>query len=167
MAGARLDGATDRVHATTIAVAGRAALIRGPSGAGKSDLALRCLAATPSPLFPQPAQLVADDQTLLTRRASRIMVSAPASIRGQFEIRGLGIVTLPALDEAQLALIVELTQSADMPRFPDPWPMAAVLGLKAPVLRIDPWQSSAAAKVLAALALSALPPISGDDHHAT
>ena len=142
-------------------------MIRGPSGAGKSDLALRCLAVAPSPLFPQPFQLVADDQTLLTRLASRIMVSAPPSIHGRFEIRGLGIVTLPVLEEAELALIVELTQSADMPRFPDPWPMAAVLGLQAPVLRIDPWQSSAAGKVLAALALFALPPISGDDHHAT
>ena len=56
------DGQT-LIHATTVARAGVAALLRGPSGSGKSDLALRFIAnplsfpATPAGLH----TLVADD----------------------------------------------------------------------------------------------------------
>ena len=47
------------IHATCVAIRGRAVLITGPSGAGKSDLALR--------LIDRGAVLVRDDYTVLTR----------------------------------------------------------------------------------------------------
>ncbi|MBC7135922.1 MAG: serine kinase, partial [Oceanibaculum nanhaiense] len=46
------------LHATTIALDGRAVLLCGPPGSGKSDLALRAIDAG--------AVLVADDQTALS-----------------------------------------------------------------------------------------------------
>ncbi|HEX3418624.1 MAG TPA: serine/threonine protein kinase, partial [Stellaceae bacterium] len=55
------------VHATAIAIDGRAVLLRGPSGAGKSDLALR--------LIDGGARLVADDQVELRRAGERVVVT--------------------------------------------------------------------------------------------
>jgi HPr kinase/phosphorylase len=99
-------------HGTAIAVAGRAALIVGPSGAGKSDLALRCLALAPSPLWPEPARLVADDRVILSPQAGRLRVSAPATIRDRLEVRGMGIVEIPCVESADLVLVVELAEAA-------------------------------------------------------
>ncbi len=67
---------TDRLllHATAIAIDGRALLLRGASGSGKSDLALRLIDAG--------ARLVADDQCELYRRGEEVIVRAPADDRG-------------------------------------------------------------------------------------
>ena len=61
--------ATLLVHATAVAIGGRAVLLRGPSGSGKSDLALRLIDAG--------AELVSDDQSLLERRGDTVVVRAP------------------------------------------------------------------------------------------
>ncbi len=90
------------VHATAIAIDGRAVLLRGASGSGKSDLALRLIDAG--------ARLVADDQSELWRRGEAIIVRAPATIAGLLEVRGIGIVRLDALPEAPLALIADLVE---------------------------------------------------------
>ncbi|TMJ62451.1 MAG: serine/threonine protein kinase [Alphaproteobacteria bacterium] len=66
------------VHASAIAIDGRAVLLRGPSGAGKSDLALR--------LIDGGARLVADDQVELRRAGERVLVTAPAAIAGLIEV---------------------------------------------------------------------------------
>lgn len=92
--------ARERRHATCVAIHGRAVLLEGPPGAGKSDLALR--------LIDRGAMLVSDDQTLLVRDGAVLLASAPATIRGQIEVRGIGIVRMASVDDVPVALIVRL-----------------------------------------------------------
>jgi serine kinase of HPr protein (carbohydrate metabolism regulator) len=126
------------VHASCVAVDGAGILLRGPSGSGKSDLALRLIDAG--------ASLVADDQTWLAASAGRLVASAPAALAGKLEVRGLGIVTLPALPDVCVALIVDLVGRKAVDRLP-PRRGCAVLGVSVPLLSLDPFDASAAAKV--------------------
>ncbi|MFA5950293.1 MAG: HPr kinase/phosphatase C-terminal domain-containing protein [Hyphomicrobium sp.] len=149
-----MPGAHELVHATAIALGGRAALIRGASGAGKSDLALRCLSAGTSALVPLEASLVADDQVCLARTpAGRITASAPATIEGQLEVRGLGIVAVPAAGPADLVLVVDLVSQSEVERYPITASTATLLGVELPLLRLSPFEASAHAKLLLALYL--------------
>lgn len=91
------------VHASCVAQAGRAVLIRGAAGSGKSGLALRLLALG--------ADLVADDRTRLWRAGDRVMADAPDTIRGRIEARGMGLLCLPAAGPRPLALVVDLDRS--------------------------------------------------------
>lgn len=86
-----------------MALDGRGVLILGPSGAGKSGLALQLMALG--------ARLVADDRTRLGLRAGDLIARAPAAIAGRIEARGLGILAASALDEATIALAVDLGQT--------------------------------------------------------
>ena len=144
--------APDTHHGTAIALGPVAALIVGPSGAGKSDLALRCLTLAPSPLVPEPAFLVADDRVHIEIVDGRLRVRAPSTISGKLEVRGLGIVSVPYRETADLALVAELSRPEDVERLPDPAPRRLLLGLELPVLRLAPFQASAPAKLLLALA---------------
>lgn len=141
----------ERVHATAIALAGKAALIRGPSGSGKSDLALRCLTAGPSGLVPFEARLVADDYVEIERRGERLFAHAPPAIRGRLEVRGIGIITLETLDEAEIRLVADLVDGALVSRLPDPVPTTEIAGVGLPVLRLAAFDVSAPAKLLLAL----------------
>lgn len=146
--------AAELVHATAIAVGGRAALIRGPSGAGKSDLALRCLALAPSALLPEAAQLVSDDQVQLEVRNGALHARAPATIARLIEVRGLGIHRLePWAAEALVTLAVDLLLPHDPApeRHPDPWPYVTLLGVALPLIRLRPFEASAPVKLLLAL----------------
>ncbi|UVO49191.1 aldolase [Sphingomonas sp. SUN019] len=93
---------TDRetIHATTVAIDGRAVLISGPSGSGKSDLALR--------LIDRGATLVSDDYTEVRRDGDGLIAAPPATIAGRIEVRGIGIVPFPHLADAKVALAVRL-----------------------------------------------------------
>jgi HPr kinase/phosphorylase len=138
------------VHATAIAIEGDAVLLRGPPGAGKSDLALR--------LIEGGARLLADDQTLLRRVGNHVLVRAPAAIAGLIEVRGVGVVRVDSLDEAPLALVVDLVPSAQVERIPDNR-FEVVLGLTIPLMALAPFEVSAAAKLrLAWRAFAVTPP---------
>jgi HPr kinase/phosphorylase len=134
------------MHATTVAIAGRAVLLRGPSGSGKSDLALRLIDAG--------ARLVADDQSRLWRDGDAVMVGAPAPIAGLIEARGIGILRVDPLPEARLALIAELVAPDRVERLPEP-ASQTILGVAIPVVRIAPFEASAPAKLRLALAMLA------------
>lgn len=151
--------AAELVHATALAVGGRAALFLGKSGAGKSDLALRCLTMAPNPLVPQQAALIADDQVLIERQGAIVMASCPSTIVGRLEVRGLGIVRtrLATVAQAPLALIVQLAGAETLERLPDPWPHDDLLGVSLPVLYVHPFEASAPVKVLLALTACKLP----------
>jgi HPr kinase/phosphorylase len=140
-------------HATAVAIDGEAVLLRGPPGSGKSDLALR--------LIDDGAQLIADDQTLLRRDGDRILASAPPAIAGLIEVRGVGLVRVPAAVAAPLILIAELVVAGDIERMPEPQ-FEMILGLTLPLVTLAPFEASAPAKLRLlrrALAESPLPVI--------
>lgn len=142
---ARPDGAGEglRLHATCVALGGLGVLLRGPSGAGKSDLALR--------LIDGGATLVADDQVLIERRGAALNARAPDRLHGLLEVRGIGILRLPARAGIPLALVVELAPRHLIERLPTP-ERCRLLGVTCRLIRIDPGAPSAAAAVRLALA---------------
>lgn len=139
------------IHATAVALRGRAVLIRGPSGSGKSDLALRCMALSPSGLLPGPVMLVADDQVAVEVRDGRLIACAPAGIAGKLEIRGLGIRIFPYLDAAEVVLAADLVSREAVARYPDPPGTTRIAGLELPMLAIHPFDASAPIKLMLAL----------------
>lgn len=141
----------ERIHATAIAIEGKAVLIRGPSGSGKSDLALRCLAMGPSRLVPFDARLVADDYVEIERHGERLVATAPAAIRGRLEVRGMGIVSLEWVAEAEIRLVADLVDATMLSRLPDPIPEAEIAGLRLPLLRLAAFDASTPAKLLLSL----------------
>ncbi|WP_028970568.1 HPr kinase/phosphorylase [Sphingomonas sp. URHD0057] len=132
---------TENVHASTVASEGRAVLITGPSGSGKSDLALR--------LLDRGFTLVSDDQTIVRRDGDRLIASAPPTIAGKLEIRGIGIVDMGTVSDIPVALLVELT--LDIERLPDDSRERPILGVGLPLISIDAWSASAPSKVALAL----------------
>lgn len=139
------------VHATAVAIGGRAVLLRGPSGSGKSDLGLRLIDAG--------ACLVSDDQSELRRGGDRVLVRAPTTIAGLIEVRGIGIVRLPALADVPLALIADLVAPDRVERLPQPR-REPILGIEVPVVAVAPFEASAVAKLRAALLT---PPVATDE----
>lgn len=133
---------TDRetIHATTVAIDGRAILITGPSGAGKSDLALR--------LIDRGAVLVSDDYTEVSGDGGTVRASPPATIAGRIEVRGLGILSVPHLPSASVMLAVALGEPVE--RLPAPR-HRRIAGIAVPEVRIDAFSASAAIKCELAL----------------
>lgn len=88
------------MHATCVVVSDKGVLIKGASGSGKSGLALQLIALG--------AILVADDQTLLTRREGELIANAPSAIAGLIEARGIGLIALPFATDVAVTLVVDL-----------------------------------------------------------
>ncbi|HWJ39254.1 MAG TPA: HPr kinase/phosphatase C-terminal domain-containing protein, partial [Sphingomicrobium sp.] len=131
----------ETIHASTVANDGRAVLITGPSGSGKSDLALR--------LLDRGFALVSDDQTIVKKSGERLLASAPGTIAGKLEVRGVGIVEIEHVSEIPVSLIVELT--SEIQRLPDDSRDRPILGVKLPLVTIDAMTASAPSKVALAL----------------
>lgn len=131
---------SETLHASSVAIDGQAVLIEGRSGAGKSDLALR--------LIDRGAALVSDDYTLVVRRDGRLFATAPATIACQMEVRGVGIVQLPAVADVPVALIVRL--DAEVPRLPDRR-VRRIADVAVREIALDPFPASAPLKVELAL----------------
>lgn len=132
---------SEMLHATTVAKSGRAVIIAGRSGSGKSDLALR--------LFDRGFVLVSDDQTMVRKDGDRLLASAPLTIRGKLEVRGIGIVEVETVDNVPVCLIVDLAEAIE--RMPDAGLERTMLGVAIPVVGIDASGASAPAKVEIAL----------------
>ncbi len=145
--------ASDQIHATAIALDGRAALLLGPPGAGKSDLALRCIhQGAWIDGRHCLASLVADDQVIVEASGGGLVARCPDTISGRIEVRGLGIIEVPSVPAAEIGLAVELVAPDAVERLPDPPPTHAILGAAIPLLRIAPFETSAHLKVMLALA---------------
>jgi HPr kinase/phosphorylase len=135
------------VHATAVAIGGRAVLLRGPSGCGKSDLGLRLIDAG--------GQLVSDDQCELWA-GDQVVVRPPPAIAGLIEVRGIGIVRLDPLMQAPLALIADLVAAETVERLPEPR-FERILSVDLPVIALAAFETSAAAKLSLALRVYAEP----------
>lgn len=133
-----------RIHGTAIALGSDGVLLRGPSGSGKSDLALRLIDAG--------GVLIADDQTELRDIGGTVRLSAPPTIAGRMEVRGVGIVEVPSRASAPLRLVADLVPPDRVERLPEPaW--CRYFGYDFPLLALTPFEVSAPAKLRAALAL--------------
>jgi len=137
---------SEAVHASCVAIGGRAVLIAGASGRGKSDLALR--------LIDRGARLVSDDYTLLTERGGRLFASAPPTIAGTIEVRGVGLVAVEPLAEAPVCLFADLDRAPE--RLPEPRAVS-FLGLDLPAVAVAALEASAPIKLERALASFGLP----------
>jgi serine kinase of HPr protein (carbohydrate metabolism regulator) len=131
----------ETLHASTVALDGRAVLITGPSGSGKSDLALR--------LLDRGFTLVSDDRTIVRKQDDQLIASAPPNIAGKLEIRGIGIIEIETVGDVPVALIVELT--SDIQRLPDDARERPILEVPLPLISIDAMTASAPSKVAIAL----------------
>ena len=107
----------------------------GPPGSGKSDLALR--------LRDRGFSLVADDRVDIRN----CLASAPESLAGLLEVRGLGIVRLPFVANVRLALVVQLGEDM-VERLPQP---AWHSDFNLPMIRLNALSASAPDRVALAL----------------
>jgi len=138
---------SETIHASTVALDGRAVMLSGPSGSGKSDLALR--------LLDRGFTLVSDDQTIVRLAGDQLIASSPPTISGKLEIRGVGIVTMEHVNDVPVALLVELT--SEIQRLPDDSRERPILGIPLPLISVDAITASAASKVALALDRLGLP----------
>ena len=134
------------IHATSIAINGRAILLLGPSGAGKSDLALR--------LIDRGAMLISDDYTTLTRKNGKLIANPPETIAGKIEIRHIGIVVLPYVTDVTVALAIRLEEKPE--RMPDLPAAMNVNGVSIPLVALAALECSTPIKAEYALKLFGL-----------
>ena len=136
---------SETVHATCVAIGGRAGPIFGRSGGGQSDLPLR--------LIDRGATLVSDDYTIVTPSDGALVTSPPATIAGKMELRGVGIIDLAHASDVPAALIVDLDHDPD--RLPEPG-TRDIAGIAIPVITLHGLEPSAPIKVEKALLLHGL-----------
>ena len=147
------------IHATCVVCAGAGhefgapadagVLLLGESGSGKSDLALRLIA--------MGARLVADDRCEIFIERALLHARAPRTIAGLVAIRGVGIIELPFVPQARVALAVRMSREvsqrlAEHRSFRLPSALASSEHTAPPEISIDAGAASAPAKVVAALA---------------
>ncbi len=99
------------MHASCVDVNGYGVLIVGRSGSGKSSLAINLLALG--------SKLVADDQCELIRKNNGFRISKPASLPKSIEIRGVGLVSVPMVNETSLDWVVNMDE-VEKERMPTP-----------------------------------------------
>lgn len=139
---------SETLHASCIALGGRAVLIAGRSGTGKSDLALR--------LIDRGATLISDDYTIVRRVEGRLLARAPANIEGRIEVRGLGILPLETVSDVEVALYIDLDRRPERMRQEEE--QVTVAGVRLPAVAVAALEASAPVKVEMALHYLGLPP---------
>ena len=149
-----LKEARELVHGTCVALGRRGALLRGRPGSGKSDLALRFLALA--------GEGDSSRRWWPTIRCwSKLAPTGcwprhPEPLPGKIEVRGLGILAVPYLAQAELVLVFDLVNDEDVPRMPpEPWDRTEIAGRPVPALKLAPFEPSAPLKLKMALLLAA------------
>ena len=130
----------ETIHASCVAIGGRAVLIAGRSGSGKSDLALR--------LVDRGARLVSDDYTILKAEGGRLLAAAPETIAGRMEVRGVGLAEFEAVADVPVALFIDLDRAPD--RLPEA-ETVVLAGVSIPSLGFSALEASAPIKLEMAL----------------
>lgn len=139
------------LHGSAIVLADRGILILGPSGSGKSALALALLCAKSA--MGSFGRLVSDDQVFAAVSAGRLVCTAPASIAGLVEIRGLGPTPLAHEARAVIDLAVRLVPAAEAPRLGSST-HENVMGLALPSIVLPERDAGNPAAVMAKLAFA-------------
>jgi HPr kinase/phosphorylase len=115
------------IHGTCVSIGQSGILIRGRSGAGKSAL-------------------VADDCCEVEKSDGVLFLHAPATIAGQMEVRGVGILRTAHAHRARLDLIVDLADAGQIERLPEKT-SEDIEGIQVAWMQVDPREASADAKV--------------------
>lgn len=132
------------MHATAVVVNNCGILLTGKSGSGKSDLALRLIET-------KNAVLVADDAVLLEKKGQKLYARPAENIAGLLEVRGVGLVKYPYIEETSVDLCVNLTDNAaDVERLPEKR-TGNILGLEIKQIDLYAKENSAPEKVMAAI----------------
>ena len=142
------------IHSTTVSLNGLGVLLRGEPGSGKSSLALQLMEQPGMGLGDKvlAARLVADDQTILTLKNGKLQATAPDSLKGLLELRGLGLLSVAAQQDVAVVLVVDLKPATTIERLPDKAALHTdLLGVTLPRIDIDASHPSAAARVRTAL----------------
>jgi serine kinase of HPr protein (carbohydrate metabolism regulator) len=143
----------DNFHASAIVLGDRGIVIAGDSGAGKTQLALALIShARAYGLF---ARLVADDQIFLSVHHGRLVCSAPETIAGLVEVRGIGPQPIDHEPKASVDLMVRLVARREAMRLTEQ-ATEALLGCDVALLRLPSEDREAA--MAAVLAHLSLPP---------
>ena len=129
---------TFSVHASCVIIDNQAILILGESGSGKSDLALR--------LIDSGAMLVSDDQVRIEKNGTSLFASPAPNIAGLLEARGVGIIKLPYVSNAVVALAIKLVTPEKIERLPEAQ-FFDCLGVKVPLLLLGAFEQSTPAKI--------------------
>ena len=128
---------TKRVHSTSIVIEDAGVMITGKSGFGKSDLALR--------LIDSGATLISDDITICEKIGNSIFLFPPNEIKGLLEVREIGIMTVPYIENIKLSLLVELVEK-EIDRFPQQT-FTNLMNIKIQKIKIQGKNSSSVAKI--------------------
>ena len=126
-----------KFHSTSIVIEDLGILIKGQSGSGKSDLALR--------LIDSGATLISDDLTICKKIGDYLYLYPHSKTKGLLEVREIGIMTVPYVENIKLKLVVELMEK-ESERIPKMM-SCNILGMKFPRIKIFGKSSSAVAKI--------------------
>lgn len=129
-------------QASCVVIGGRGLLIEGEPGTGKSSLTLA--------LLDRGAALVGDDSLLIEAREGKLWAHPHPATRGLLEVRNLGLLPHPVREEAAVALVLRLDDTA--PRFIDAAESCTILGTPLPQVRL--WSQSPVLHLKAELALA-------------
>ena len=126
-----------KIHSTSVVIEDLGLLIRGQPGSGKSDLALR--------LIDSGATLISDDLTICKKIGDYLYLYPHSKTKGLLEVREIGIMTVPYVENIKLTLVVELVEE-ECERIPEMM-SCSILGMKFPKIKIFGKSSSAVAKI--------------------
>jgi serine kinase of HPr protein (carbohydrate metabolism regulator) len=144
---------SNNFHASAVVLGDRGIVIAGESGAGKTQLALALISHARS--FGLFARLVADDQIFLSAHNGRLICSAPETIAGLAEVRGVGPQPVDHEKKAPVDLLVRLVERSAAERFPEA-ETETLMGCTVPLMRLAAEDRQVALTAVAARLL--LPP---------
>ena len=138
---------SNNLHASAVVLGDRGIVIAGPPGSGKTQLALALISHGRS--FALFARLVADDQIFLSAHNGRLICTAPETIAGLAEVRGVGPQPIDHEKKAPVDLLVRLVERSTAERFPEA-ETETLMGCEVPLMRLAAGDRQAALTAVAA-----------------
>ncbi len=131
------------LHASCVCLNNKGVLLLGESGAGKSSAALA--------LIEKGAVLVADDYVEVNVENNQVVARCPDTIFGKLEVRGVGIVSMNAIQSCSVDLVIQCVRDfGAVPRMPDNM-LWQELEKKLPLYTLCPFENIFFTKVCLAL----------------